>query len=177
MCGICGILRFEKSAHVDPSLIERMSNTLKHRGPDETGIHVRHQIGLGHRRLSIIDIEAGHQPMKSHDHAPPHVIVYNGEIYNYLKLRIELESLGHTFKTSSDTEVLLTAYEEWGGECLNRLRGMFAFAIWNETEKSLFLARDRMGIKPLYYYLGHGAFVFASEVAGYPGLFPGQKRA
>jgi asparagine synthase (glutamine-hydrolysing) len=141
-----------------------MSATLTHRGPDEEGIHVEGQIGLGHRRLSIIDITGGHQPMKSHAHGTSQVIVYNGEIYNHLDLRRNLEGLGHTFKTASDTEVLLTAYKEWGRQCVDRLRGMFAFAIWDEDEKGLFLARDRIGIKPLYYYMDSEAFVFASEV-------------
>jgi asparagine synthase (glutamine-hydrolysing) len=165
MCGFCGILRFEeKGIGIDPSLIDRMSATLTHRGPDDGGIHVEGQIGLGHRRLNVIDIAGGHQPMKSHAHGPSQVVVYNGEIYNYIALRRELESLGHTFRTSSDTEVLLTAYKEWGHQCVDRLNGMFSFAIWDEAEKALFLARDRMGIKPLYYYLGRESFVFASEV-------------
>ena len=164
MCGFCGILRFEKNAEIDPFLIARMSTTLVHRGPDEGGTHVEGQIGLGHRRLSVIDIAGGHQPMKSHSHGTSQVIVYNGEIYNYIALRRELKGLGHTFRTTSDTEVLLTAYGEWGLQCLDRLKGMFAFAIWDEAEKKLFLARDRIGIKPLYYYLDHKAFVFASEV-------------
>ena len=165
MCGFCGILRFEKGVGVDPSLIVRMSAVLTHRGPDDAGIHVEGQIGLGHRRLRIIDIEGGHQPMESRAHdGASQVIVYNGEIYNYMALRRELESLGHTFRTSSDTEVLLTAYKEWGQQCVDRLNGMFSFAIWDESKKALFLARDRMGIKPLYYYLDRKSFVFASEV-------------
>lgn len=164
MCGFCGLLRFGQASGVDPSLISRMSATLTHRGPDEGDIHVEGQIGLGHRRLSIIDIAGGHQPMKSHAPGTSQVIVYNGEIYNHLALRRELENLGHTFRTASDTEVLLTAYGEWGRQCVDRLKGMFAFAIWDEAEKTLFLSRDRMGVKPLYYYPGHDAFVFGSEV-------------
>jgi asparagine synthase (glutamine-hydrolysing) len=164
VCGICGILKFEKYAEVKSSLISLMSATMTHRGPDERDIYVEAPIGLGHRRLSIIDIAGGHQPMKSHGYGTSQVVVYNGEIYNYIGLRRELEGLGHTFRTSSDTEVLLTAYEEWGCRCVDRLRGMFAFAIWDKDEKVLFLARDRMGIKPLYYYLDREAFVFASEV-------------
>ena len=164
MCGFCGILRFKGNIDVDPSMIARMSATLRHRGPDDAGIYVEGQIGLGHRRLSIIDIAGGHQPMKSHGLGPLQVIVYNGEIYNYLTLRRELEGLGHTFRTASDTEVLLAAYREWGDNCIDRLRGMFAFAIWDEAKKVLFLARDRMGIKPLYYHLGKDVLVFASEV-------------
>ena len=165
MCGFCGILSFEKNVGVDPSLIARISSTLSHRGPDESGVYVKGRIGLGHRRLSIIDIEDGHQPMKSHSHdGASQVIVYNGEIYNYLALRRELKDLGHRLRTKSDTEVLLAAYRQWGHQCVDRLRGMFAFAIWNEANNILFLARDHMGIKPLYYHLGHNSFVFASEV-------------
>ena len=165
MCGFCGILRFEKDVDIDPALIARMSTSLTHRGPDEEGVYVEGQIGLGHRRLSIIDIAGGHQPMKSRArNGASQVIVYNGEIYNYVALRRELESLGHTFRTGSDTEVLLASYGEWDQKCVHRLRGMFAFAIWDEAKKALFLARDRIGIKPLYYYLDRKSFVFASEV-------------
>jgi len=164
MCGFCGILNYNKNRPVDLSLIVRMSGTLAHRGPDDAGNYVAGPIGLGHRRLSIIDIKGGHQPMKSGGPESLQVLVYNGEIYNYLTLRRELKALGHTFTTASDTEVLLAAYRQWGRGCVERLRGMFAFAIWDEADKTLFLARDRMGIKPLYYYPGREAFVFASEV-------------
>ena len=164
MCGFSGILRFDKNGEVDPSLIARMSDTLTHRGPDDAGAYVNGRIGLGHRRLSIIDMEGGHQPMKSDGPGPLQVIVHNGEIYNYLALRVQLKGLGHTFSTASDTEVLLAAYRQWGQGCVDHLRGMFAFAVWDEACQVLFLARDRMGIKPLYYYPGHAAFVFASEI-------------
>lgn len=164
MCGICGILLFEQGATVDPAWISAMSASLIHRGPDDDGLYVDGRVGLGHRRLSIIDIAGGRQPMKSQEPGSTRVIVYNGEIYNYLELRRELKGLGHTFKTQSDTEVLLKAYGQWGHECTQRLRGMFAFAIWDENRQTLFLARDRMGIKPLYYYMDREAFVFASEV-------------
>ena len=164
MCGFCGILKFDKYGVVDPSLIARMSDTLAHRGPDDDGTYVDGPISLGHRRLSIIDIKGGHQPMKSDGPESLKVIVFNGEIYNYLTLRRELKGLGHNFRTTSDTEVLLAAYRQWGRLCVERLRGMFAFAIWDKTDKTLFLARDRMGIKPLYYYPGNEAFVFASEI-------------
>ena len=164
MCGICGILHFGNHQVADPSLIASMVDTMVHRGPDDSGIYLSGPCGLGHRRLSIIDIAGGHQPIKCDADGGAQVIVYNGEVYNYLDLRRELSALGHAFRTESDTEVLLAAYREWGRQCVNRLRGMFAFAIWDETEKTLFLARDRMGIKPLYYYLGREAFVFASEV-------------
>ena len=164
MCGFCGILNFNKNSPVDPSLIARMSGTLTHRGPDAAGAYTTGPIGFGHRRLSIIDIEGGHQPMKSVGPEPLQVVVYNGEIYNYITLREELKNLGHTFSTASDTEVLLAAYRQWGHACVDHLRGMFAFAVWNDARKILFLARDRMGIKPLYYHIGQEAFVFASEI-------------
>lgn len=164
MCGICGILKLKSNIGVDPSMIAKMSTTLAHRGPDDSGIYVGDQIGLGHRRLSIIDIAGGHQPMESDNHGVLHVIVYNGEIYNYFALRRELKELGHNFKTASDTEVVLASYKEWGENCVVHLRGMFAFAIWDELRKCLFIARDRMGIKPLYYYAGDDCFIFASEI-------------
>ena len=164
MCGICGILNFDKNSQVNPALIARMSGTLAHRGPDDVGTYMSGPIGLGHRRLSIIDMEGGHQPMKSDGPGPLQVIVYNGEIYNYLTLRGELKNLGHIFRTASDTEVLLAAYRQWGQGCVDHLRGMFAFAVWDEARKVLFLARDRIGIKPLYYHAGREAFVFASEI-------------
>jgi asparagine synthase (glutamine-hydrolysing) len=164
MCGICGILRFEQGVEVDPAQVTAMSSSLLHRGPDDEGLYINSRVGLGHRRLSIIDIAGGRQPMKSQDTGSLQVIVYNGEIYNYRELRRELQGLGHTFKTESDTEVLLHAYGQWDHGCTERLQGMFAFAIWDEKNQSLFLARDRMGIKPLYYHLDRKAFVFASEV-------------
>ncbi len=164
MCGLCGILRIDKSKETDPLLIESMSATLAHRGPDDSGTYVVGRIGLGHSRLSILDIDGGHQPMKSDGPEASKIIVYNGEIYNYLILRAELKDLGHNFSTTSDTEVLLAAYRQWGQKCVGRLRGMFAFAIWDDACQVLFLGRDRMGIKPLYYYCDTNAFVFASEI-------------
>ena len=141
-----------------------MANAMAHRGPDDSGIHIGKECGLGHRRLSIIDISGGRQPMSIGEQGDIITLVYNGEIYNYLSLRKELIHLGHQFETESDTEVLLHAYQEWGAACVNRLEGMFAFAIWSERRKSLFLARDRMGIKPLYYFENNQYFVFASEI-------------
>ena len=164
MCGICGILYFGNHQIDDPSLITSMADTMAHRGPDDSGICLNGPCGLGHRRLSIIDIAGGHQPIGCDVDRGPQIIVYNGEVYNYLELRSVLSVLGHTFRTESDTEVVLAAYREWGDCCVERFRGMFAFAIWDEAEKTLFLARDRMGIKPLYYYLSREVFVFASEV-------------
>jgi asparagine synthase (glutamine-hydrolysing) len=166
MCGIVGILAFKSSIPV--GVLERATDSLAHRGPDDSGtILLRQanpemQIGLGHRRLAIIDLSPlGHQPMR--DPMTGNWIVYNGEIYNFAALRKELEALGVEFKSHSDTEVILLAYRVWGESCVARLRGMFAFGLWDESRKRLLLARDPMGIKPLYYYHSATLFVFASE--------------
>lgn len=161
MCGICGIYD-TNGRPVSQDLLRRMNGTMVHRGPDDEGYHIDKNIGLGHRRLSIIDLHTGHQPIFNEDKSK--VIVFNGEIYNFLQLREELENEGHRFKTRTDTEVILHGYEEWGKDCVNRLRGMFAFAIWDRDERTLFLARDRLGIKPLYYYADGSMFIFASEL-------------
>lgn len=158
MCGICGYVGFSGGE----GLIARMTEAITHRGPDDVGHFVDEKMGLGVRRLSIIDVEGGHQPITNDDGSL--VIVYNGEIYNYLELKEELLSLGHRFRTNSDTEILLHLYEEMGAECLSRLRGMFAFAIFDVREKTLFVARDRLGIKPLYVWQKNGGVVFASEI-------------
>jgi asparagine synthase (glutamine-hydrolysing) len=162
MCGICGKLNFEKGASVKPALIRAMMDTIRHRGPDDDGLHIASEVGLGFVRLSIIDLSSGHQPLSNEDGTI--WIVFNGEIYNYRELRSFLLSRGHVFKTHSDTEVIVHLYEELGPQCVERLRGMFAFAIWDENAKTLFLARDRVGIKPLYYSLTDRALVFASEI-------------
>ena len=162
MCGICGKLYFDDHRHVESQLIEKMSKTISHRGPDGDGIYMSGQIGLGHRRLSIIDLDTGKQPLSNENDQM--WITYNGEIYNYLELRENLIKRGHTFKTKTDTEVILHLFEELGEKCLEELRGMFAFAIWDNKKKTLFLARDRVGIKPLYYTLTKGALIFASEI-------------
>jgi len=162
MCGICGKLNVERDARVDPTLIRCMLDTIRHRGPDDEGIYTSRQIGLGHRRLSIIDLNSGHQPLSNEDGNI--WIVFNGEIYNYRELRSDLLSRGHVFKTETDTEVIIHLYEELGTSCINRLRGMFAFALWDEREEVLLLARDRVGIKPLYYCQQGDCLVFASEV-------------
>ena len=162
MCGICGIYHFNKEKRVDPLTINKMCDVLKHRGPDDQGTYFSANIGLGHRRLSIIDIEGGHQPMSNEDDTV--WIIQNGEIYNYLELRSGLVSEGHKFKTHSDTEVILHLYEKLGFDCLDELNGMFAFAIWDARKRILFLARDRLGIKPLYYYLDKEKIIFASEI-------------
>ena len=162
MCGICGKLNFEKGASVKPALIRAMTDTIRHRGPDDDGIHIAPEVGLGFVRLSIIDLSSGHQPLSNEDGTI--WIVFNGEIYNYRELRSFLVSKGHVFKTHSDTEVIVHLYEEFGPECVQKLRGMFAFGIWDENKKTLFLARDRVGIKPLYYALNQNSIVFASEI-------------
>ncbi len=162
MCGIAGIFN-KHGMPGDRDIIEKMSLAIEHRGPDEEGFHLDDNVHLASRRLSIIDLSAGEQPIYNKDHS--RCIVYNGEIYNYQSLRKELLSLGHVFKTKTDTEVVLLAYEEWGEKSLNRLRGMFSICIWDLKKKELFLARDRLGIKPLYFTeLNNGTLVFASEI-------------
>lgn len=162
MCGICGKLIFGEAGKVEPSLITSMLDTIRHRGPDDHGTYFASHIGLGHRRLSIIDLSTGHQPLSNEDGSV--WIVFNGEIYNYQELQKEVESKGHNLKTKSDTEVIVHLYEEYGVSCLDRLRGMFAFALWDTKQKTLFIARDRVGIKPLYYWKSHNSIVFASEI-------------
>jgi asparagine synthase (glutamine-hydrolysing) len=157
MCGICGIVGID-----EPDLIVSMSETLEHRGPDDHGTYHDGDVRLGHRRLSVIDVAGGHQPMATEDGSL--VIVYNGEVYNYRELRRDLEQRGHRFRTESDTEVVLELFRESGPACLERLNGMFAFAVHDRRRGELFLARDRIGIKPLYYVELPGAFLFASEV-------------
>jgi asparagine synthase (glutamine-hydrolysing) len=160
MCGIAGLMR-QDLAPVDERLLRRMTDAIAHRGPDGEGFHVDGPVGLGHRRLAIIDLVTGDQPMGSEDGAT--WISYNGEIYNYRELRDELRTLGFAFRTTSDTEVILRAYQAWGEDCLPRLRGMFAFAVWDARRWRLFLARDRVGIKPLVYAWDGRVLRFASE--------------
>lgn len=162
MCGICGKLEFDPEAKIAPRLLKAMADTIVHRGPDDEGFYVKGQVGLGFRRLSIIDLDGGHQPLSNEDDSI--WIIFNGEIYNYKELRTELISKGHIFKTKSDTEVIVHLFEECGYDCVQKLRGMFAFAIWDSVTKTLFLARDRVGIKPLYYYLGGDFLSFGSEI-------------
>lgn len=161
MCGIAGIFNLNGEP-VSPVLLRRMTDALAHRGPDGEGFYIDSFIGLGHRRLAIIDLSpAGHQPMISEDRR--FALTYNGEIYNFQELRIELESLGHQFRSKTDSEVLLKAFIEWGEKCLDKFNGMFAFAVWDKRRQELFLARDRYGIKPLYYAFVGNTFIFASE--------------
>jgi asparagine synthase (glutamine-hydrolysing) len=162
MCGICGKLEFKREKQVSPTLLKHMADEIRHRGPDDEGFYASGQIGLGFRRLSIIDLEGGHQPLSNENDTV--WIVFNGEIYNYRGLREELLAKGHSFKTKSDTEVIVHLYEEYGSECVQKLRGMFAFAIWDFPNRTLFMARDRVGIKPLYYYHGDDFLSFGSEM-------------
>ncbi|MDP9053741.1 MAG: asparagine synthase (glutamine-hydrolyzing) [Acidobacteriota bacterium] len=162
MCAICGILNFDPAEAVDANAIAGMAETLHHRGPDDDGFLIDGQAGLGFRRLSIIDRSGGHQPIQNEDRSA--VIVFNGEIYNYRELAASLTASGHVFSTRSDTETILHAYEEHGEDCVDLLRGMFAFAIWDRNRRKLVIARDRVGIKPLYYYQNGRFLAFASEI-------------
>lgn len=162
MCGICGLYNFSKSNGIDLSLINRMTSEMSHRGPDDEGFHYDDNIAMGFRRLSIIDLFLGSQPMT--DSTNNLTIIFNGEIYNYLELKKELLNAGFTFRTNSDTEVLLYGYKHWGKNVLFHLKGMFAFAIWDKSDNILFIARDRFGIKPLYFYSDNNNFIFSSEI-------------
>ncbi|MEO8523688.1 MAG: XrtA/PEP-CTERM system amidotransferase [Caldimonas sp.] len=163
MCGITGIFDATGARAIDPATLRRMNESQHHRGPDECGLHVEPGVGLGHRRLSIIDLATGQQPLFNEDRSV--VVVFNGEIYNYGDLIPELQALGHTFHTRSDTEVIVHAWESWGEECVKRFRGMFAFALWDRNQQTLFLARDRLGVKPLYVaQRPDGIVVFGSEL-------------
>ena len=162
MCGICGIFYDDPAVAVDRTRLIDMRDRMTHRGPDGAGLFVDAGLGLGHRRLSIIDVAGGHQPLSNEDESM--WIVFNGEIYNHKFLRRLLVDKGHVFKTRSDTETIVHLYEEYGRDCVEHLNGMFAFAVWDKKTRTLFLARDRMGVKPLYYWQGDGVFVFASEI-------------
>jgi asparagine synthase (glutamine-hydrolysing) len=162
MCGICGQYNFKGKTPVDPETIRRMTDTLVHRGPDDEGYYVSGSLGFGFRRLSIIDLEGGHQPMSDQEQSV--WIVFNGEIYNFPELRKELEELGYIFRTRCDTEVIIYGYKQWGTEVFNRLNGMFGLALWDVKEKKLVLARDAMGIKLIYYRIENGNVWFGSEI-------------
>ena len=163
MCGIAGIFDLRERRPINRALLEAMNQTQLHRGPDEAGVHLEPGVGLAHRRLSIIDLSSGQQPLFNEDGTV--VVTYNGEIYNFPELTEELKQAGHTFRTHCDTEVIVHAWEEWGESCVERFRGMFAFAVWDRNRATLFLARDRLGIKPLYYaQLPDGHVIFASEL-------------
>lgn len=172
MCGICGIINFSNEP-VQEAHIRKMMAIQRHRGPDDEGIFTEDNVGLGFVRLSILDLSpAGHQPMFSRDKR--YVIVFNGEIFNYIELRAELKSLGHDFNTGTDTEVLLAAWQQWGEECLHRFNGMWAFMIYDRADKTIFGARDRYGIKPFNYYADDNIFAFASEIPPLLSLLPGK---
>ncbi|TME75147.1 MAG: asparagine synthetase B, partial [Chloroflexi bacterium] len=173
MCGICG-LAVRSGPAPDLQLLTRMCDTLVHRGPDDQGILLRDAVGLGVRRLAIIDPVGGHQPI--HNEGKTTWIVFNGEIYNFPELRERLQDTGHRFYTHTDTEVIVHAYDEWGEGCVERLNGVFAFAIWDSRRGRLFLARDRLGVKPLYYALTPERLAFASELKALLSI-PGLSRA
>jgi asparagine synthase (glutamine-hydrolysing) len=163
MCGIVGIFDTRGGRLIESERLERMNESQHHRGPDGSGLHIEAGLGLGHRRLSIIDVATGQQPLWNEDNSV--VVVFNGEIYNYQALIPELVALGHRFRTKSDTEVIVHAWEAWGERCVDRLRGMFAFALWDRNRQTLFLARDRLGVKPLHYaFLPDGTLLFGSEL-------------
>ncbi len=162
MCGIVGIFNTDKNLNVEQSLIKQMCSVIKHRGPDDEGIFINSNIGMGMRRLSIIDLHTGRQPMFNEDESI--ALVFNGEIYNYQELRTELIAKGHRFLTQSDTESLVHGYEEFGINVVHRLNGMFGFAIWDNNIKTLFVCRDRIGIKPVYYYKDSNKIIFGSEI-------------
>ncbi len=162
MCGIVGVIHLDRVG-IQPRLLERMAGMLRHRGPDDAGVFVHGHVGLGHRRLKIIDLSAAaHQPISNEDGTV--WVTYNGEIYNFAELRDELLRHGHTFASRSDSEVIVHAYEEWGERCVDRFNGMFAYALWDGREERLLLVRDRLGVKPLFYYLDEDKLLFASEI-------------
>ena len=170
MCGIAGILLFSDEKQADPAALRNMCRVIRHRGPDDEGFYFDGPLGLGMRRLSIVDLPTGHQPISNEEKSV--WIVFNGEIYNHAELRKNLEVLGHRYSTHSDTETIVHLYEEYGSGCVQHLRGMFAFAIWDRRKRSLFLARDRFGIKPLYYRITNEYLIFGSEIKAlleYPG--------
>ena len=162
MCGVAGIFDHRGCGEVDRALLRRMTDVIVHRGPDGDGFFHAPGIGLGHRRLAIVDLAGGDQPMFNEDRTV--CVVYNGEIYNFQPLMAELAALGHRFRTRSDTEVIVHAWEEWGEACLDRFNGMFAFALWDASSETLFLARDRLGEKPLFLCRSAGYLAFASEL-------------
>ncbi len=162
MCGIAGKIYFEKEREISLNELKKMTDVIYHRGPDDEGHYINNNVGLGFRRLSIIDLHTGHQPLANQDESL--WITFNGEIYNYQELRIDLEKKGYQFKTNTDTEAIVNLYQEYGEKCVDYLRGMFAFVIWDDKQKLLFGARDRFGIKPFHYYMDNEKFVWGSEM-------------
>ncbi len=163
MCGIVAIIDLRARRPIDRDTLVRMNESQHHRGPDEGGLHLAPGVGLGHRRLSIIDLATGQQPLYNEDRSV--VVIFNGEIYNYQELIAELTALGYVFRTRSDTEVIVHAWKAWGEQCVDRFRGMFAFVLWDEKQQTAFIARDRLGVKPLYYaVLPDGHLIAGSEL-------------
>src|SRR5438552_1721801 len=162
MCGICGQFNFARNEPVEPDTIRRMTESIRHRGPDDEGYLISGPLGFGFRRLSIIDLAGGHQPMSDADETV--WVIFNGEIYNYRELRAELQNKCHQFRTSSDTEVIIHGYKEWGVDVFNHLNGMFGLAIWDARNERLVVARDAMGIKLIYYKVDNGRLTFGSEM-------------
>ncbi len=162
MCGICGVLKFDRKCPVERPALEAMNHQIEHRGPDDSGFYLSENVGLAMRRLSIIDLKTGHQPLSNEDGTV--WVVFNGEIYNHQELRSHLESRGHRYHTRSDTETIIHLYEEYGRDCVQRLRGMFAFVVWDTRKRRLFAVRDRLGIKPFYYLRNRETFLFGSEI-------------
>ena len=162
MCGITGKIYFDKNRRISLNELKGMTDVIRHRGPDDEGHYINENVGLGFRRLSIIDLKTGHQPLSNHDNTL--WITFNGEIYNFKEQRSLLEKKGYTFKTNTDTEVIVNLYQEYGERCVEYLRGMFAFVIWDDKKKQLFGARDRFGIKPFYYFIDNEKFIWASEI-------------
>ncbi len=178
MCGICGFFLTDRRRRVDLDALARMNRRIAHRGPDDDGFLLDENVGLAMRRLSIIDVKTGHQPIGNE--TSDIWIVFNGEIYNHQQLRVQLEGKGHHYRTRSDTETIVHLYEEYGLRCVEHLRGMFAFAIWDRRKRVLFCARDRMGIKPFYYRWDGSTFLFGSEIKAilaYPGASAGFNRS
>src|SRR5258705_556217 len=164
MCGIAGIVSRDRLGPDDQARATAMRDVMSYRGPDGAGLHTDAQAILAHRRLSIVDLAGGHQPLSNETGTV--WVTFNGEIYNHRDVRTQLEAAGHVYRTRSDTETIVHAYEQWGDECVHRFRGMFAFAIWDARARRLLLARDRLGVKPLYWALVNDRLLFASEIKG-----------
>src|SRR5690242_10708667 len=172
MCGICGQYNFGTHEPVNAQTIKRMAQSLVHRGPDDEGFYLEGPLGLGFRRLSIIDLSGGHQPMTDPEKSV--WVVFNGEIYNFPELRTQLEGYGYNFRTQSDTEVIVHGYKKWGIDVFNHLNGMFGLAIWDQMRKRLILARDAFGIKLVYYKIDKGTLFFGSEIRAIRAAGPGR---
>ena len=162
MCGIAGFVATDRLDHEALARATRMRDVITHRGPDEAGLHLDGVAALAHRRLRIVDLSTGQQPLSNEDGSV--WVIFNGEIYNHAEVRAELQAHGHSYRTRSDTETIVHAYEQWGDSCVHRFRGMFAFAIWDAPKKRLLLVRDRLGIKPLYWARSGDTVLFASEI-------------